>query len=129
MAKLKQKPLAKQLAEMVGTLADLRDRINELRFSTEYLRQNIKLYFAVDFSEVFSYLHLTREAEANVKILGANLDSQNLEQSVFQYRLGITYLFESFSHPLYILPAHPQEMWTHVGKEAGKNVRAVEAES
>src|SRR5215204_1441618 len=130
MAKPKPKSLAKQLAEMVSALEDLRDRINELRYSTRYVEEDIKLYFAVDFSEVFSYLHLTREAEANVKILGVSLDPQNLKQNVLQYRLGLTYLFDSFNHPLYILPSHTQEMWSSlVSEETEKKVSDDQAES
>lgn len=104
--------LSAQLYAELRALRRLRDRIQELRYFLDYQSQGIRTYYAVDFSEIFSYLH--REDEDELKAIGVSLDQENTESNALQYRLALTHLFNSFAKPLYILPSHVLEMWSYV---------------
>lgn len=111
MVKLKQKALDIQLEEQLNAVRRLRERIYELQYAIDYVHRGRTLYYAVDFSEIFSYLHYDEEEDRN--IIGVTLDLQDSEKNFFQYRLGLTHLFNSFASPLYILPSHTLEMWNY----------------
>jgi len=109
--KLKQKALDLRLEEELNAVRRLRERIHELKYAIDYADQGRILYYAVDFSEIFSYLHYEEEEDRN--IIGVTLDLENSEKNFLQYRLGLTHLFNSFAETLYILPSHALEMWSY----------------
>ena len=117
---VKHQPLDLQLNEELGALKRLRERIKELGYAIDYLDRKITLYYAVDFSEIFSYLHHTEEEDRN--IIGVTLDPQDRETSFLQYRLGLTHLFNSFAKTLYVLPSHTVEMWTYARTQGQKKL-------
>ena len=118
MGKLKQKPLEVQLEEELAALTKLRGRITELRHDVDYTESEIVLYYAVDFSEIFSYLHYDEQEDRN--IIGVTLDLQDQESRFLQYRLALTHLFNSFADTLYVLPSHTIEMWTYARTQGTK---------
>lgn len=114
---MKTKPLNQQLEEQYNTLKRLRERILELRSDIEYADKGGKIYYAVDFSEIYSYLQFEDE---EVEDIGVSLDGQNPEKASLQHRLGLTHLFNSFADTLYLLPPHTQEMWTYARTQGGR---------
>ncbi|HYJ85531.1 MAG TPA: hypothetical protein VEW46_05730 [Pyrinomonadaceae bacterium] len=113
---MNQDSLRAQLDAELRALRRLRERLLELRYFFDWEKEGTTLYYAVDFSEIFSYLH--RDEEDDRKVIGVSLDQQNSESNALHYRLALTHLFNSFAKPLYILPSHVLEMWSYV-KTAG----------
>ncbi|HSS20056.1 MAG TPA: hypothetical protein VLL54_08275 [Pyrinomonadaceae bacterium] len=117
MDKFSQHSLETRLEDELKVLSRLRERISELRFSLVY-EETTTLCYAVDFSEIFSYLN-QEDAEA-VKGVGVSLDFQNVERNSLQHRLALTHLFNGFADTLYVLPSHMLELWTYVRSQVGK---------
>lgn len=104
--------LISQLEEEHVSISLLRERVSELRNDFDDLQQSIEVYYAVDFSELYSYLNFEREdLKENI---GVNLDTQHPEKNALHYRLGLTHLFSTFNGTLYVLPPHTLELWTYV---------------
>lgn len=115
---MKHKALDIELEEELSALKKLRERVNELRYAMDYFDKETTLYYAVDFSEIFSYLHYDEEDDRN--IIGVTLDLQDQERRFLQYRLALTHLFNSFADTLYVLPSHTIEMWAYARTQARK---------
>jgi len=100
-----------------STLQRFRDRVNELKFDREYKSQaDNKLYYSVDFSEIYAYLHYDDPA---VRYYGLNLFSSEEEIGKQQHYLALTHLFKSFSKtPLYLLQPYVLEMYSYARTQA-----------
>ena len=102
------------------TLQRFRDRVHEVKVGIEYKSQaNHKLYYSVDFSEIYSYLHYGDPA---VHYSGVNFFSSGEEgrlKSEQQHYLALTHLFQSFSeNPLYLLQPYVLEMYSYARTQA-----------
>jgi hypothetical protein len=100
------------LEEQFTVIKRLRERINELRISINDTKDGVKVYYAVDFSELYAYLNVDRLELDDV--VGVNLDIRHPEKGVLQHRLGLTHLFTTFSDTLYMLPPHTLELWSYI---------------
>jgi hypothetical protein len=102
------------------TLQRFRDRVNELKVGIGFKSQAPnKLYYCVDFSEIYSYLHYGDPA---VHYSGLNFFSSGEDgkiKSELQHYLALTHLFESFSEkPLYLLQPYVLEMYSYARSQA-----------
>lgn len=88
--------------------SDIADRQNKQR-----------IFYAVDFSELYSYIN--QYGDANIHSLGVGLDDSDQETSFRQHRLALEHLFNSFSDKLFLLPPYLAEVWGY-----GKNNQELE---
>lgn len=116
---MKLSSLDYELEEEYGLLNRLRERIVELRDDIAQSRKEIRIYYAVDFSEIHPYLHLGQEDEDN--IIGVTLDAQDFETKFNQYWLALTHLFNTFNETLYLLPPHTLELWNYARGQTHKS--------
>jgi hypothetical protein len=103
----------------------LRARIAQLRSRIEFqMKDGTRLFYSVDFSEIYSYLHY---GDHNVADLGANLtsgDKQTVLKDKNQHYLALTHLFNSFSKsPLYLLQPYLLEMYSYTKNQAHRSIR------
>ena len=102
-------------------LQRFRDRVNELKLGIEFRRQDgNRLYYSVDFSEIYSYLHYD---DPGVHYLGVSIFAGGEEgriKSQQQHYLALTHLFQTFSknRPLYLLQPYVLEMYSYARTQA-----------
>ena len=104
------------------TLETFSERVNELKRGIEFRSQKgNKLYYSVDFSEIYSYLHYD---DPKVHHFGVSLFATGEEgrlKSKQQHYLALTHLFQSLSkNPLYLLQPYVLEMYSYARGQAHK---------
>lgn len=102
------------------TLQRVRERVNELKSGIEFKSQpQNKLYYSVDFSEIYSYLHY---GDPKVHYSGLTFFSSGEDRqlkSERQHFFALTHLFESFTEkPLYLLQPYVLEMYSYARTQA-----------
>src|SRR6185369_16206418 len=102
------------------TLQRVRERVNELKSGIEFKSQpQNELYYSVDFSEIYSYLHY---GDPRVHYSGLNFFSSGedrKEKSERQHFFALTHLFEKFTEkPLYLLQPYVLEMYSYAKTQA-----------
>lgn len=106
-------------------LEKFRARIAELQSSIQFgMGCGRQLFYTVDFSEIYSYLHY---GDTNVTDLGVNvapIDEDNKTKIKNQHYLALTHLFNTFSEtPLYLLQPYLLEMYSYARNQAHHSVR------
>ena len=104
------------------TLETFSERVNELKRGIEFRSQKgNKLYYSVDFSEIYSYLHYD---DPKVHHFGVSLFATGEEgriKSKQHHYLALTHLFQSLSkNPLYLLQPYVLEMYSYARGQAHK---------
>lgn len=106
-------------------LGKFRARIAELQSSIQFgMGRGHQLFYTVDFSEIYSYLHY---GDTNVTDLGVNvapIDEDNNTKIKDQHYLALTHLFNTFSKTsLYLLQPYLLEMYSYARNQAHHSVR------
>jgi hypothetical protein len=104
------------------TLETFRERVNELKRGVEFRSQEgNRLYYSVDFSEIYSYLHYD---DPKVHHFGVSLfatGEEGRDKLKQQHYLALTHLFQSLSkNPLYLLQPYVLEMYSYARGQAHK---------
>lgn len=102
-----------------------RARIADLQSSIQFgMDRTHKLYYTVDFSEIYSYLHY---GDPNVTDLGVNIAPvHEVDQTKIkdQHYLALTHLFKTFTdNPLYLLQPYLLEMYSYTQNQAHRSAR------
>lgn len=102
------------------TLQTFRERVNELKGGIEFRSQpGNSLYYSVDFSEIYSYLHYD---DSTVHHFGLKISAGGEEgrtKAAQQHYLALTHLFHSFwEKPLYLLQPYVLEMYSYARTQA-----------
>jgi hypothetical protein len=102
-----------------------RARIADLQSSIQFgMDPKHKLYYTVDFSEIYSYLHY---GDPNVTNLGVSIAPvHEVDQTKIkdQHYLALTHLFKTFTKsPLYLLQPYLLEMYSYTQNQAHRSAR------
>lgn len=92
----------------------LKRRIEALVSNLDFESNGGRIFYAVDFCEIYSYL---RQDKIDRDIIGLGL--KNKEKAFNYHRIGLSYLFKNLRKNLYVLPPHVDEMWYFVKKLQG----------
>ena len=98
-------------------LQRLRTVVSELRATNEFLARGGRVFYAVDFSELFAYLHFD-ETELRSFVVG--LLNQDPGKASRQHRLALAHLFHSLTSKVYLLPPYTLEVWAYVRTERNR---------
>ena len=102
-----------------------RARIADLQSSIQFgMDPTHRVYYTVDFSEIYSYLHY---GDPNVTDVGVNIAPvHEIDQTKIkdQHYLALTHLFKTFTdNPLYLLQPYLLEMYSYTQNQAHRSAR------
>lgn len=92
-------------------LERLHDCLTDLQMDIADTAGGRKIYYAIDFSELYSYLN--QYNGENVRALGVGLEPSDEKNSFQQHRLALEHLFNSLSDKLFLLPPYVIEIWAY----------------
>lgn len=95
----------------------LRHCLTDLQTDVADAGNNRKIYYAIDFSELYSYLNQYSAKSFNA--LGVALEPSDKVTTSRQHRLALEHLFNSLSDKLFILPPYVIEMWAYSKNRTG----------
>jgi hypothetical protein len=91
--------------------------IGELRSDIEFQAGQGTIYYAVDFSELYAYLHFDEDEQ---QTFGVGLFKQELKKASRQHRLGLAHLFHTLAATVYLFPPYILEVWAYVRSQSTK---------
>src|SRR6185295_19152197 len=98
-----------QLQKHLANLRRLRERLREKRMDFEYGSKGHTTHYAIDFSEIFAYLHFDEEES-----IALTLDPEDPLKASNQHQLGLAHLFHTLAPEIYLRPPYTIEMWSYV---------------
>src|SRR6185369_6788280 len=99
----------KSLDDHAHIIRRLRAHLKELASDLRFVKKGGRLHYAVDFTEVYAYLHRDEETPPH----GLGLGGRASERARDQHRLAMTHLFHSLSPPVCLFPPYAEEMWDY----------------
>lgn len=90
-------------------LCSIKEQILLLRSDAAFKEQGGKLFYALDFCEIYGYLQI----EAGIEETDFLIIYKDLEKANASYRLAMVHLFNRFADKFYLLGPHLGEMWLH----------------
>src|SRR5215207_2022950 len=119
--------LTANLRNQKAELEKFRERVSALKLGIIYQQQNAsnRVYYTVDFSEIYSYLHYGDPDVSNFGLSVPPTREEGRSKTGEHHYLALTHLFNSFSpSPLYLLQPYMLEMYSYTRMQAHHSLKS-----